>query len=46
MIKISLEISKDEDATEKILNALPEDVEEKMLRLEIALDEGVRERIS
>lgn len=46
MIKISLEISKDEDATEKILNSLPEEVEGKMLRLEIALDEGVRERIS
>ena len=46
MVKISLEISKDEDATTKILDAIPEDVEGKMLRLEISLDEGMRERIS
>ncbi|UCG70495.1 MAG: metallophosphoesterase [Thermoplasmata archaeon] len=46
MVKISLEIAADEDATRKILDAIPEDVEEKMFRLEIALNEGVRERIS
>jgi exonuclease SbcD len=46
MVKITLEISKDEDATNKILDALPDEVEGKMLRLEISLDEGTRERIS
>jgi exonuclease SbcD len=46
MVKISVEIKADEDATQKILDAIPEKVEEKMFRLEIGLDEGVRERIS
>jgi exonuclease SbcD len=46
MVKISLDIKVNEDATQKILDAIPEEVEEKMFRLEIGLDEGVRERIS
>lgn len=46
MVKIDLKIKTDEDATKKILDAIPEEVEGKMFRLEIALDEGVRERIS
>jgi exonuclease SbcD len=46
MVKISLEIASGEDATEKILTAIPENVEEKMFRLEITLDEGGRERVS
>jgi exonuclease SbcD len=46
MIKISLEIASEEDATKKILEAIPNDVKEKMIRLEIALDEGIREGIS
>lgn len=46
MVKISLEIKADEDATKKILDAIPEDVEGKMFRLEIGMEEGVRERIS
>ncbi|UCE36502.1 MAG: metallophosphoesterase [Thermoplasmata archaeon] len=46
MVKISLEITSEEEPTKKILDAIPEKVEEKMFRLEIALDEGVRERIS
>ena len=45
MIKISLEIKADEDPTKKILDAIPDEVEGKMFRLEIALDEGARERI-
>jgi DNA repair exonuclease SbcCD nuclease subunit len=46
MVRIKLEISKDEDATQKIMDAIPEKVEEKMFRLEISLDEGMREKIS
>lgn len=46
MVRISLEILKEEDATKKIMDAIPEDVEEKMFRLEISLDEGMRERVS
>jgi len=46
MVKVSLEIKADEDPTKKIIDALPEEVEEKMLRLEIGLEEGLRERIS
>lgn len=46
MVKISLEIKADEDATQKILDAIPDEVQDKMFRLEIGLDEGVRERIS
>ncbi|UCE73904.1 MAG: metallophosphoesterase [Methanomassiliicoccales archaeon] len=46
MVKISLEIKAGEDATKKILDAIPDEVEEKMLRLEIGLDEGMRELIS
>jgi hypothetical protein len=46
MVKISLEISSQEDPTQKILESIPETVEDRMFRLEIALDEGMRERIS
>jgi exonuclease SbcD len=46
MVKLSLNIKADEDPTEKILDAIPEEVEEKMFRLEIELGEGMRERIS
>ncbi len=46
MLKINLEIKADCDGTKKILDAIPEEVEGKMFRLEIGLSEGVRERIS
>ncbi len=46
MVMINLEIKAEEEATQKILDAIPEEVKEKMLRLEIGLDEGLRERIS
>jgi exonuclease SbcD len=46
MVKITLDISAGGDATEKILTAIPENVQEKMFRLEIELDEGGRERVS
>ncbi len=46
MMKISLEIKAGEESTKKILDAIPEAVEEKMFRLEIELEEGVRECIS
>ena len=46
MVKINLEITAGEEPTQKILDEIPEDVKEKMFRLEIALEEGMRERIS
>lgn len=46
MIKLEVEIKSDEDPAGKILEAIPEEVEGRMFRLEIELDEGMRERIS
>jgi exonuclease SbcD len=45
MVKIEIEISNQDDPTQKILDGIPEDVTGKMIRLEIGLSEGVRERI-
>lgn len=46
MVKLALQIDAEDDPTQKILKAIPEDVEGKMFRLEIELEEGARERIS
>lgn len=45
MVDIEINVSKSENATTEILNALPEDVSGKMLRLRIAVGEGTRETI-
>ncbi len=44
MIKVEIDLG-GEDATESILKALPEDLEGALLRLQVRLDEGQRQRI-
>jgi exonuclease SbcD len=46
MVKLDFKIEAGDDPTSKILDAIPQDVEGKMFRLIIELEEGVRERIS
>lgn len=45
MISISIDVRGKEKPTEDILTMLPSDVRDKMLRIEIAVDEGMRSRI-
>lgn len=45
MLKIEIQISSGEDATQKILDSMPSQVEDKLVRLEIVADEAVRSTV-